>query len=136
MIAALRPPVIDCVFDASAVLALLQDEPGAEKVAAALPGSAISSVNLAEVVSKLTDKHMPENVIRETLESLHLAVRPFDRQLAYGAGVLRSQTVSYGLSLGDRACLALAQHLAVPAFTADSVWQRLDIDGVCVELLR
>lgn len=128
--------MIDCVLDASALLALLADEPGSERVAKALPFAAMSSVNLAEVVGKLVDRQMPADLARNTIEGLDIDVRPFDLDQAYAAGALRTQTAIHGLSLGDRACLALAQYLSVPALTADTVWQRLNIADVHIELIR
>lgn len=126
----------DCVLDASALLALLNDEAGAHTVAQALPGAAISSVNFAEVFGKLAEKGMPADLVRETLGSLDLDVQPFDHDLACQAGALRPTTKRYGLSLGDRACLALALHHQVPALTTDKAWQRLNLDALTIELLR
>lgn len=128
--------MIDSILDASALLALLQDEPGAGRVAAALPGAAISSVNLAEVVSKLADKKMPPQLIQKTLQGLDLNVIGFDEGLAYAAGNLRPATAALGLSLGDRACLALARHLDAPALTSGASWGRLNIEKLTVEVIR
>ncbi|HET7371264.1 MAG TPA: type II toxin-antitoxin system VapC family toxin [Gammaproteobacteria bacterium] len=124
------------VLDASALLALLQDEPGAARVAAVLPDAAIGSVNLAEVVGKLVDKGMPPALVKETLRTLDLDVREFSENLAYAAGELRTSTARLGLSLGDRACLALTQHLGMPVLTADASWQQFKIENVEVEMIR
>jgi PIN domain nuclease of toxin-antitoxin system len=126
--------VSDAVLDASAVLALLQDEPGSDRVLESLPGALICSVNLSEVVAKLTELGMPETDIRVAL-SLGLEVVAFDEALAYSAGALRPVTRSAGLSLGDRACLALARSRSLPALTTDRAWRDLDID-VTVEVIR
>ena len=123
------------VLDASALLALLDGEPGQEVVAPLLPGAVIGSVNLAEVVGKLAERGMPEAEIREALDGLALEVHPVDETLAYATGVLRPGTREHGLSLGDRACLALAATLGLPAYTADRVWAQLDLD-VEVRLIR
>lgn len=120
----------EAVLDASAPLALLQGEPGAERVAAALPRAAISGVNLSEVVAKLTDE-----AIRASLAGLDLDVRPFDEDLAYDAGELRPATRARGLSLADRACLALARRLDAKALTADRAWLGLEV-GVVIEAIR
>ncbi len=128
--------MISAVLDASALLALLQDEPGADSVADVLPSAVISSVNFAEVFGKLAEKGMPTERVRNTLGSLDLNVQPFERALACEAGALRPATRALGLSLGDRVCLALALHLRVPALTTDQTWQRLHIDALAVELLR
>ena len=118
----------EAVLDASALLALLNSEPGAEKVAAVLSGAMISAVNLSEVVAKLAEVGMPEASIREALDGLALEVMPFDREQAYVAGHLRPLTRSAGLSLGDRACLGLAQRLGLPVVTTDSVWADLGLE--------
>lgn len=123
------------VLDASAVLALLNDEVGAKIVQESLPGAIISSVNFAEVVTRLTLLGMPENEIREALNILALDITPFDEDQAFLAGILASKTKQLGLSLGDRACLALALKTGSAALTSDKVWQALDI-GVTVRVIR
>lgn len=125
----------ETVLDATAVLALLQNEPGSERVAALLPTAVISTVNLAEVVGKLAEAGMPEATIQTVLAELGLRTIPFDEALAFRAGLLRPATSDYGLSLGDRACLALAQHLHRPVLTADRTWKTLKLD-VVVHLIR
>lgn len=123
------------VWDASALLALMNDEPGAITVRETLTEAVISAVNLAEVVSKLVDRGMPEAQILSDLEELDLSDVPFDLQQAYATGLLRAATRSRGLSLGDRACLSLAQRLGFPVLTADRAWTELDL-GVEVRLAR
>lgn len=125
-----------CVLDASALLALLQDEPGADRVTDALPGAVISSVNFAEVFGKLAENGMPPDLIRDTLDSLDVNVQPFEKNLACVVGELRPATKALGLSLGDRACLALAQELQIPALTADRAWQEIEMATPAVELVR
>jgi PIN domain nuclease of toxin-antitoxin system len=125
------------VLDASALLALLNRERGQERVYDALAGHpVISTVNLSEVIAKLADRGMPEPVIREVLEPLALEVVEFDAADAYEAGLMRPVTRELGLSLGDRACLAVGRLLGVPVLTADAIWSRLSLDGLEVELLR
>jgi PIN domain nuclease of toxin-antitoxin system len=97
------------VLDASALLVLLNDEPRVETVRHALSDAAISAVNLSEVVAKLVDAGAPELEILELLQAIEAEVGPFDEDQAYSAGLLRSVTGAHGLSLGDRACLALAR---------------------------
>ena len=123
------------VLDASALLALLNREPGHEEVAQTIPRAAISAVNLSEVVAKLTEGGMPGEAIRESLEGLALEVHAFGRDLAYDTGLLRTATKSRGMSLGDRACVALGQHLDLPVLTTDSAWEGLEV-GVDVRLIR
>ncbi|MEK6602913.1 MAG: type II toxin-antitoxin system VapC family toxin [Nitrospirota bacterium] len=125
----------ETVLDATALLALLQEEPGAETVAEAIPQSSISAINLAEVVGKLVDAGMPEEAVRTALAGLGIEVIPFDEDLAYRTGLLRPLTRPYGLSLGDRACLALGQRLGRPVLTADRVWASLKV-GVKVRVIR
>ena len=125
----------EIVIDASALLALLNTESGADVVAEALPGGVISAVNLSEVVAKLCEAGMPEDAIRQALQPLGLEVEPFDEEQAYQAGWLRGATQSVGLSLGDRACLSLAQRLALPVLTVDKTWSELSV-GVTVRVIR
>ena len=124
------------VLDASALLALLFNEAGADIVAARLATSVIGAVNLSEVAAKLADHGMPEAAIALTFGEFDLGVRPFDVDQARVAGALRGHTRALGLSLGDRACLALAHQLQAVAFTADRDWAKLGIDGVRVQLIR
>lgn len=123
------------VLDASALLAAMQAEPGAAIVAQYLDGSAMSAVNLSEVVTALARRGIPTAKIAAALEPLHLDVRPFDLSDAHACGELARGTVLAGLSLGDRACLALARRLRRPALTADRAWGKLDV-GVEVVLVR
>lgn len=125
----------NCVLDASAVLALLNDESGAGTVQELLPVAIISSVNYAEVVTRLSLLGMPENEIHETLEILGLTIISFDESLAFQTGALALATKPYGLSLGDRACLALALKTGYSAVTSDRIWQELNI-GVAVNVIR
>jgi ribonuclease VapC len=127
--------VSEYVLDASALLALLNEEEGAALVRRFLPDAVISAVNLAEVVTRLSAVGMPKEAIREVLSLLALETVPFDEEHAFRAGFLYPQARALGLSLGDRACLALAETLAATAITADQVWQALEI-GVRVELIR
>jgi ribonuclease VapC len=127
--------VNDVVLDASALLAVLRAEPGAERVEPRLEGAGIGAVNLSEVVAKLDEDGVPEAEIRRAVGRLELDVHAFDAAQAYAAGVLRRTTRSLGLSFGDRACLALAQRLGALALTADRSWSRLQI-GVAVEVIR
>ncbi len=124
------------VLDASALLVLLKREAGSERVVEALmDGAAISAVNFSEVVAKLREGGMVEEAIHESLDSLELDIVEFDTELAYQAGLLRPLTKSAGLSLGDRACLALAQNLNLPALTADRAWDGLSL-GIRVQVIR
>ncbi len=113
------------VLDASVVLASLQDEPGRALADAIAADAAISSVNFAEVVSKLSGDGVPPVVIEETLRLWPLEIVPVDGALALAAGLLRAETRHLGLSLGDRFCLALGRQLALPIYTAKRRWVTL-----------
>jgi PIN domain nuclease of toxin-antitoxin system len=127
--------VIECVLDASVVLAYLGEEPGHEKIATVLDQAAVSAVNIAEVATKLAEKGAPEQRIRETIRDLSVEIVAFDEGLSYRVADLRHGTRALGLPLGDRACLATARHFGVPAITADRRWSRLKV-GVEIQLLR
>ena len=123
------------VVDASALLALVNAEPGMSVVSEAIPGAAVSAVNLSEVIAKLTEGGMPEGEIGESLIGLGLDVVAFDADQAYAAGLLRPRTRSRGLSFGDRACIALGIRLGYEVLTADRSWAGLDL-GIDVQLIR
>lgn len=123
------------VLDASALLCLLNGEAGADRVAQALPSAVIGAANLAEVVGKLRDRGLSMEEVEEVLGGLQLDIRPLMAAQAYAMGHLRPATRAFGLSLGDRACLALAAELGVSALTADQAWAGVEA-GVEVELIR
>jgi len=123
------------VLDASAVLALLNQETGKERVEAVLADSCVGAVNYCEVLGKLIDAGLPEEDARESVEMLNVEVVDFDVDLARLAAVLRQRTKKLGLSLGDRSCLALALARRNTAVTAERVWAKLKI-GVKIELIR
>jgi ribonuclease VapC len=125
------------VLDASALLCLLQGEAGAETVIAALPRSVVSAVNLSEVYAKLAHVGGSEQQIRQAIGGLHLRVEPFGDELATAAGMLRPATKALGLSLGDRACLALAQRRQATALTTDRAWNDVPEHlGISISVLR
>jgi PIN domain nuclease of toxin-antitoxin system len=125
----------ESVLDASAVLALLANERGTEQVRAALGSAMMSAVNLAEVLTKLGDRGVTEAEQRLIRMSLDIEVRSFDEKAAWHASSLRGRTRSHGLSIGDRACLALGIEEGLPILTADRAWSKLDV-GVEVRALR
>lgn len=132
-----RRPVSECVLDASAVLALLNGEPGHAVVEAALPGARINAVNLAEVVGKLADVGLNAEEIGASLSVLGLQVQPCDEAIASRAGLLRPLIRAQGLSLGDRVCLATAAELALPVVTAEHVWAPLTLTlGLDIQQIR
>lgn len=125
----------DCVVDASAILALVRGEPGTDIVSGRIARSVVSSVNLAEVGAKLVDWGMPSAGLRSVMLNLGFEVRPFDAVQAVASAALRAATRSHGLSLGDRACLALAQSTGLPVLTADRAWRGVGLD-VEIEFIR
>lgn len=125
------------VLDASALLALLRDEPGADRVEAVLDEALMSVVNLAEVVSHFAKAGGSRQAIESVLRPLPLRLAPIDTLLSYEAGMLRAVTVNAGLSLGDRYCLALARREGLPALTAERRWPEISAAaGARVELIR
>ena len=124
------------VLDASAVLALVRDEPGAGKVAPHIGRAAISAVNLQEVIKELLLSGLDEALIRELLDELRLDVRAHDVDAAYAAAALHEHTRRYGRGLGDRSCLALAMQLGVPALTADREWEKVKVKSLKLEHIR
>ena len=127
----------DVVLDASALLALLLDERGGEKVKAMLDGALLGAVNLAEIVSHYAKLGAARSDIEALLQPLPVRVVPIDVRLSYEAGMLRPVTLKAGLSLGDRYCLALAKREGVPAVTAERRWPDIAAAaGVTVDLIR
>lgn len=116
-----------CVLDASALLALLHEESGADAVLGFLGDAAMSAVNWSETVQKLDARGVPVDGIRTNIEALGVTIVPFDADQAEDAASLWRPAAQARLSLGDRACLALARRLGVPAITADKSWATLHL---------
>lgn len=127
----------DVVLDASAILAVIFDEPGSDQVEKHLPGALVSTINISEVAARLLSFDMPDDVVETVIDTLQLSIQPFDYGQALATARLRSVTRSTGLSLGDRACLALAKARQTPALTADTAWRDIAAAvAVDVELIR
>jgi PIN domain nuclease of toxin-antitoxin system len=126
---------VTVVLDASALLAYLKDEPGGDVVEAVLAESVISSVNWAEVIQKAIAVGVLVEGMLDDLQALGLVVEPFTPLDGEVAGRLWEQTRSFGLSLGDRACLSLGLRLNVPVLTADRTWANLTL-SVDVRVIR
>ena len=126
----------EVVFDASAMLALLNHERGEEKLAGELMGRSVAStVNLAEVQSKLVKRGGdPDEAWNDALSTV-AAVEPYTEEHAKIAGSLITATERYGLSLGDRSCLALAIVLKAPVYTTEQVWKNLKV-GIPIHVSR
>jgi ribonuclease VapC len=123
------------VLDASAALAWLNSESGADRVEVAMDDAVISAVNLAEVGTRLVERGAAPSDVDLSLRLLAVPIADFDADLAAVVIKLRGPTRSMGLSLADRACLALAMREGAIALTGDRVWADLDIDCE-VELIR
>lgn len=121
------------VLDASALIAMLKQEPGGDRVAEIIGDSKITAINYAEVISHFCHAGMPIAEVDAMLRPLPLVIVSVDEKLARLAGHLRTLTSSAGLSLGDRFCLALAQLEKSPAWTSDRKWQTI-AEAVQVEI--
>ena len=122
-------------LDASALLAWLFREPGHDAVAPELGSACLSAVNLAEVLGRFARDGHDAGEVAARLATLPVEVVPFSAEDARAAAALVPATRAFGLSLGDRACLALARSRGIPAFTADRAWLQVD-SGVEVRAIR
>jgi ribonuclease VapC len=123
------------VLDASALLAVTFAEEGCDLVLPRLPGALLSAVNLAEVLTRAVDRGMPLEAAESEIKDLPVRVIPFVAEQASLAAGLRPATAAFGLSLGDRACLALAKARGACVLTADRRWRDVAV-GVEVLLIR
>lgn len=114
-------------LDASALIALIYQEKGHQIVTDALEQSVISAVNLSEVIAYMVKKQVVTKQIMDALVDLAIPVVNFDAEQCFIAGQLIKQTSPFGLSFGDRACLALALHKKHHIITADKAWNKLDL---------
>ncbi len=127
--------MVSAVLDASALLALIRGEAGADRVAACFAQAVISTVNQAEVEARLVLAGVEERLAWWHIAEAGCPAIPFDEDQARIAGGLVKITRSFGLSLGDRACLALAIQQRATVYTTDRTWKDLDL-GVAVEVIR
>ena len=124
------------VFDSSAVLAAVFQEPGGDSVVAAWAAgeNLISAVNYGEIVAKLNERGMSDAEVVTVMEGVPLTLVDFDQSTAHASGLLHRTTQALGLSLGDRACIALAQSKSAMVVTADRQWEK--VPGLEVQLIR
>jgi ribonuclease VapC len=119
--------VAEAVLDASALLAFLRNEPGAEEVSAVLTRSCISAVNLAETISKMVEYGKLLEDVSYQIERLRITVVPFDGEQAKLVASLWKATRVVGLSLGDRACQSLGLKTRLPVLTAERAWTKVNV---------
>jgi len=123
------------VLDASALLAYAHNETGGARVAAVMETAYLSTVNLSEAVAKFVERGTDYSRLQHEIRFSGVTLVPFEVADAYAAGELRSTIRRFGLSFGDRACVALALRLGLPLLTSDRAWAKLDL-GVPVEVIR
>lgn len=124
------------ILDASALIALLIQERGYEKVVEILPQSIMSSVNVAEVAKFLKERNkLDDGQIQNTIYSLIEQILPFDDKLAFLSSSIIDKTKTFGLSLGDRACIALGLTTGYLIYTADKAWAELKLECT-IKLIR
>ncbi|RFC61760.1 PIN domain-containing protein [Fulvimarina endophytica] len=124
------------VLDASAILAFIRNEKGADRVLPHIGDGVVSAVNLQEVVKELALVGMAGDEIREIIDDLRLDVRGHDEAAAYASGMLAARTRQYGRGLGDLSCMALGLNLSATVLTADREWKKVEIDGLKLEHIR
>ncbi|MBP0617717.1 type II toxin-antitoxin system VapC family toxin [Jiella mangrovi] len=124
------------VLDASAILAFIRNEKGADQVLPHIGNGVVSAVNLQEVVKELALVGMTGDEIHEILDDLRLDVRGHDEAAAYASGMLAPRTTQYGRGLGDRSCMALGLSLGATVLTADREWKKVKINGLKLEHIR
>lgn len=123
------------VLDASAVLAIVLDEPGADIVLPHVRGAMLSAVNLVEVIQRMAAYRVGSGDTLQQLARLEVEVASFDQAQAEIVASLRDKTRHKGISLADRACIALARAHKLPVYTADRIWTEID-HGVQIVLIR
>jgi ribonuclease VapC len=128
--------VTSVVLDASAVLAIVNAEPGADVVRASLAGAIMSTVNYSEVLKKTVEHGGTSEAAAAFVRGLSITLIPFDEALAAMTADLYPQAKQHGLSLADRACLALGIQRGATVLTADGKWKRLSLSSIKVKLIR
>jgi ribonuclease VapC len=128
--------VTGAVFDASAVVALLRNEPGAELIAPMCNNGMLPTVNLQEAIKILRAGGFSQTAVAHMIDTLGLEIVPHSAEDAYQAAELVSLTRQHGSGLGDRTCMALAISRNLPALTTDRAWAQLTIPGLQVIVAR
>ncbi len=123
------------ILDASVIIAIARQEPGNESLLRYLDGPLISTVNYSEVLQKVAQHGHPTTPVRSLIDGLALGVVPFDEAMAAASAALWPLTRHKGLSLGDRACLGLAQEMRGIAVTTDQAWAGLDLPDIAIHIV-
>jgi PIN domain nuclease of toxin-antitoxin system len=124
------------ILDASALLALIQNENGADIVRPLLNGAVMSSINVAEVMTALQRVDISPKESCTSISEIIKTIVPFDLEQAQYVAELQPYVQHKGLSLGDRACISLGQKLQAPVYTADKIWADLRLETVTITLIR
>lgn len=124
------------VLDSSALIALIKGETGADIVESFLGSIVMSTLNISESAGILIDLGMSMDEARDSIEPFIDVIVSLDIQQSYDIALLKKLTSNKGLSIGDRACIALGIQMKLPIYTADKVWAKLDIEGANIILIR
>ncbi len=124
------------ILDSSALIALINNETGADVVEPLLGGIVMSALNVSEVAGILMDLGMSNEECKNNIEPYIDVIVPLDAQQSFDIAFLKKSTKHKGLSIGDRACIALGIKMQLPIYTADKVWAELDLEGAEIILIR
>lgn len=124
------------VLDSSALLALIQNEPGAEIIKPLLNITVMSTINVAESLTVLQRANISPQEALSLINDIVNMIVPFDLEQARHVAELQSHVQHKGLSLGDRACISLGIKLQASIYTADKVWSELKLMGAEIKLIR
>ncbi len=124
------------VLDASALIALIKNETGADVVESLLGRIVMSAINVSEAAGILVDLGMSYEECKNNIEPYIDVIVPLDTQQSFDIAFLKNSTKHKGLSIGDRACIALGIKMELPIYTADKVWADLDLKGADIILIR
>jgi ribonuclease VapC len=128
--------VASSVLDASAVVAVLRDEPGSSQIAGRCSDGLLSAVNLQEVIKVMFLRGFTASGVKYMVDALQLEIIPHTEDHAYQAAALVPVTAKFGSGLGDRTCMAVAIARGLPAITTDRAWANLSIPGLTVVVAR
>lgn len=129
------PSTVTVVLDASALLAVLQNEAGTDVVVKSMRSAILSAVNLSETIAKAGSKTGRHATLYKMIDRFDIRIIPFDREEAALTAELRERTHGKNVSFADSACLSLALQHGLPVLTGDRKWQALDL-GIDIRLIR